>query len=98
MAFCTLALVSGVTDGWSLMTRDTVIGATPASLATSAITGERPHVRPEHAYHVIEIIEKGRIAGKTGQAQTIESTFTPPTFFTQEEEAEAAHLKHDRTN
>ena len=61
-------------------------------------TGERPHVRPEHAYHVIEIIEKGRIAGKTGQAQTIESTFTPPTFFTQEEEAEAAHLKHDRTN
>lgn len=59
-------------------------------------SGERPLVRPEHAYHVIEIIEKGRTAGKTGMAQTIESSFTPPSFYTADEE-EAAHLKHDRT-
>ncbi|GIK72954.1 MAG: oxidoreductase [Chloroflexota bacterium] len=58
---------------------------------------ERPIHDPEHAYHVIEIIEKARIVGKTGVAQTIESTFTPPTFQTAQNE-EAAHLKHDRTN
>ncbi len=60
-------------------------------------TGERPIHDPEHAYHVIEIIEKARIVGKTGVVQTIESTFTPPTFQMAQKE-EAGHLKHDRTN
>lgn len=59
-------------------------------------SGERPLCNPEQAYHVVEIIEKGRIAGKTGMAQTIESSFTPLTFQLPEEEA--AHLIHDRTN
>lgn len=59
--------------------------------------GERPIHNPEHAYHVIEIIEKARIVGKTGMAQTIESTFAPPTFETTKQE-DAAHLIHDRTN
>ncbi len=59
--------------------------------------GERPGCNPEQAYHVIEIIEKGRIAGKSGMAQTIESSFTPLSFRLPEEE-EAAHLIHDRTN
>lgn len=61
-------------------------------------TGERPIVRPEHAYHVIEIMEAARAAGKDGQRREIKSTFTPISFFDQEEEEEAAHLKHDRTN
>jgi predicted dehydrogenase len=60
-------------------------------------TGQRPSCSPEQAYHVIEIIEKGSIAGKTGVAQAIESTFTPLRFDEHGEE-EAAHLIHDRTN
>ncbi len=61
-------------------------------------TGERPIIRPEHAYHVIEIMEKARLAGQDGQARTIESTFTPPDFSEPEASGEAAHLRHDRTN
>src|SRR5271170_4041764 len=41
MAASTLSLVSGRTFGWSLRTRDTVWWETPASRATSAITGGR---------------------------------------------------------
>jgi predicted dehydrogenase len=61
-------------------------------------TGQAPIIRPEHAYHVIEIMEKARLAGRDGQARPIESTFTPPNFFTAAEADEAAHLRHDRTN
>jgi predicted dehydrogenase len=61
-------------------------------------SGQRPIIRPEHAYHAIEIIEKARLAGRDGQARAIESTFTPPSFFSAEEEREAAHLRHDRTS
>lgn len=60
--------------------------------------GERPIIRPEHAYHVIEIIEKARLAGQDGQARTIESNFPPLNFFEADDEAVAPHLRHDRTN
>ncbi len=60
--------------------------------------GERPIITPEHAYHVIEIMEAARAAGRDGQRRDIQSTFTPPNFFTAEEAEEAAHLRHDRTN
>lgn len=60
--------------------------------------GKRPIITPEHAYHVIEIMEAARSAGRDGQRREIESTFTPPTFFAPEEETEAAHLRHDRTS
>ncbi|MFZ1768792.1 MAG: Gfo/Idh/MocA family oxidoreductase [Caldilinea sp.] len=60
-------------------------------------SGQRPLHNPEQAYHVVEIIEKARIAGKTGMAQTIESTFTMPNLHPAEAEV-AAHLQHDRTN
>ncbi|HMN30704.1 MAG TPA: hypothetical protein PKE45_21305, partial [Caldilineaceae bacterium] len=61
-------------------------------------TGQQPIVRPEHAYHVIEIMEAARAAGRDGQRREIQSTFTPPSFFTAEEAEEAAQLRHDRTN
>ncbi len=64
-------------------------------------TGERPIIQPEQAYHVIEIMEAARAAGRDGQRREIKSTFTPISFSDQEveeEEEEAAHLKHDRTN
>jgi predicted dehydrogenase len=60
-------------------------------------TGSEPIIKPEHAYHVIEIIEKARLAGRDGQARAIESTFTPPTFHADPETGEEAHLRHDRT-
>jgi len=60
--------------------------------------GERPIIRPEHAYHVIEIMEAARQAGRDGQRKEIKSTFEPLNFFSAEEKAEAAHLRHDRTN
>ena len=43
-------------------------------------TGARPMSTPEHAYHVLEVLLKARDASRTGQAQTIESTFPPLTF------------------
>lgn len=40
--------------------------------------GARPLITPEHAYHVLEVLLKAQIAGRTGQAQDIESVFAPP--------------------
>ncbi|MBV7336565.1 Gfo/Idh/MocA family oxidoreductase [Chloroflexi bacterium TSY] len=60
-------------------------------------TSKTPIVTPEHAYHVIEIIEKARLAGQDGQRREIESTFTPPAFFDSQPE-EAVHLRHDRSH
>jgi predicted dehydrogenase len=56
--------------------------------------GTRPIIKPEHAFHVLEIMLKAQESGRTGRAYEIESTFTPPTF---EDEAETvpAHLVHD---
>ncbi len=56
--------------------------------------GTKPIVQPEHAYHVLEIMIKAWESGQDGQAKTIESTFTPPTFGETREKA-AAHLVHD---
>lgn len=43
-------------------------------------TGTRPLVTPAHAYHVLEVLLKAREAGRTGQAQTIDSSFPPLAF------------------
>jgi predicted dehydrogenase len=56
--------------------------------------GERPITTPAHAYHVLEIMLKAQEAGRDGQARTIESTFTPPSF-EGGTTASAAHLVHD---
>jgi predicted dehydrogenase len=67
-------------------------------LVSCIIEGKKPIITPEHAFHVIEIMEGARAAGRDGQRRDIHSTFTPPSFFTAEEEQEALHLRHDRTN
>ncbi len=41
-------------------------------------TGAPAIASGEHAAHVVEIIEKGYLAARTGQTQTIESTFSLP--------------------
>ncbi len=40
--------------------------------------GRRPVPSGEHAAHVVEIIEKGYLAARTGQIQMLESSFTIP--------------------
>ena len=46
----------------------------------------------------IEIMEAARAAGKDGQRRDINSTFTPATFWESEDEAVAAHLRHDTSS
>lgn len=60
-------------------------------------TGTRPITTPEHGYHALEIMLKAMDAGRDGQARTIESTFTPPSFAAAGERTDA-HLVHDRAN
>lgn len=47
-------------------------------LVDCVLTGSEPYTRPEHAFHVLEIMLAAMEAAKTGQAQLINSTFTPP--------------------
>lgn len=56
-----------------------------------------PLIKPEHAFHVLEIMLKAQQSGRDGQAKLIESTFTPPVFDL-ETQTEAAHLIHDRSH
>ncbi len=56
--------------------------------------GERPIITPEHGYHVLEIMLKAKESGRDGQAKTIESTFTPPSF-AGGIDLEGIHLFHD---
>ena len=58
-------------------------------------TGERPTLAPEHAYHVLEIMLAAQAAGRTGQVQEIESTFSLEKRKENAGKAEAAHRIHD---
>jgi predicted dehydrogenase len=51
---------------------------------------------PEHAYHVLEILEAARASGKDGRARDISSRFEPIRLRA-EAGAVPAHLVHDRT-
>ena len=59
--------------------------------------GTPPVIKPEHAYHVLEIMLKAMESGRTGQAIAIESTFDPPRFDQATDLGAAAHLVHDPT-
>jgi predicted dehydrogenase len=65
-------------------------------LVESLRAGRTPRVRPQHAYHVLEIMLKAQQAGCEGRALAIESTFEPPVLG-EEKPVEPAHLVHDRT-
>ncbi len=58
--------------------------------------GNLPIVRPEQAFHVLEIMLKAQESGREGRAIPIESSFTPPEF-SESKAVETAHLAHDRT-
>jgi predicted dehydrogenase len=56
--------------------------------------GTAPLIRPEHAYHVTEIMIKAAASGKDGTVKSLESTFTPPTFSGEVNYA-PRHIYHD---
>ncbi|HEX5497702.1 MAG TPA: Gfo/Idh/MocA family oxidoreductase [Thermomicrobiales bacterium] len=56
---------------------------------------QRPVITPEHAYHVLEIMNKTMDSGRTGQALPIDSTFEPPRFPNADLLDYGAHLAHD---
>ena len=60
-------------------------------------TGRRPYTRPEHAYHVLEIMIKAMTAAATGSTQQIDSTFEPPEPM-QAADCGPQHLIHDRVH
>jgi predicted dehydrogenase len=59
-------------------------------------SGSPTVTRPEHAYHVLEIMLAARSAGRDGVARAIESGFPDPVYDTSFAELDAARLAHDR--
>jgi predicted dehydrogenase len=60
-------------------------------------TGRQPYTRPEHAYHVLEIMLAAMEAAATGTTQKITSTFAPPAPMAGDEHG-PQHLIHDRVH
>jgi predicted dehydrogenase len=54
-----------------------------------------PLIRPEHAFHVLEIMLKAQESGRDGQAKPIESTFAPLAIGEAQASALPAHRRHD---
>jgi predicted dehydrogenase len=68
-----------------------------AHLVNCIIAGERPYTRPDHAFHVLEIMLGAMAASETGITQGITSTFErqPPRPSMRRADA---HLVHDRVH
>lgn len=58
--------------------------------------GVPPLIRPEHAYHVLEIMIKAQQAGKDGRARLIESKFDLPDLSASHERVSAHLVSDDR--
>jgi predicted dehydrogenase len=67
-----------------------------AHLVNCLLHRERPAVRPEHAYHVLEIMLAAQKAGRTGRAQAIRSRFKLPSLLADARKGAAAHRIHNR--
>lgn len=57
---------------------------------------QRPVVRPEHAYHVLEIMLAAQKAGRTGRTQVIRSRFNMPPLRGDGSKGADAHRIHNR--
>jgi predicted dehydrogenase len=60
--------------------------------------GVRPIIRPEQAYHVLEVLIKARESARDGQVKSVESDFPPYDFSTGFLDRQPIHLVHDRTH
>jgi predicted dehydrogenase len=56
--------------------------------------GTQPVIRPEHAFHVLEVVIRAREAAATGAAQTVSSTFGDLDLGAGESD-EPVHLRHN---
>jgi predicted dehydrogenase len=65
-------------------------------LVDSVETGRPTITRPEHAYHVLEIMLAAQASGSDGVARKIESDFPALVYDERPAEPDAAHLVHDR--
>jgi len=74
----------GNTNGWYRPAEDISAPPTPANwhtindiihIANCILEGKTPAMSGEHAAHVIEIIEKGYLAARTGKVQELTTTF-----------------------
>jgi len=66
-------------------------------LVDSVRAGTTPYMRPEHAFHVLEIMLKAMEAGRTGTTQKLQSTFVPPAPMARGQRG-PEHLVHDRVH
>jgi len=57
-------------------------------------TGTPPRIRPEHAFHALDVVLKAREASATGLAKAVTSVF-PPLTFEGPASDEPVHLMHD---
>jgi predicted dehydrogenase len=60
-------------------------------------SGSRPYTRPDHAYHVLEIMLKAMEAARTGVTQKLTTTFEPPAPMPADARG-PQHLIHDRVH
>lgn len=68
-----------------------------AHLVNAVRSGEPPYTRPEHAYHVLEIMLAAMEAARTGVTQQLSTTFTPPEPMPAGDRGDA-HRIHDRVH
>ena len=68
-----------------------------AHLVNSVRTGEAPYTKPEHAYHVLEIMLCAMEAARTGVTQMVTTSFTPPAPLPAKNLGDA-HRIHDRVH
>jgi predicted dehydrogenase len=66
-------------------------------LVECALAGHEPYTRPEHAFHVLDIMLCAMQAAETGQTQDVASRFVPPAPMSGISRKEA-HRVHDRTH
>jgi predicted dehydrogenase len=67
-------------------------------LVNCILEGIKPIIRPEQAYHVLEILVRAKESARDGQMKTISSNFPPFDFSSRIFENEPIHLIHDRTH
>jgi predicted dehydrogenase len=68
-----------------------------AHLVDSVLNKRQPYTRPEHAFHVLEIMLAAMESAESGQSQSINSTFEPPKPIAKKSDRESQRI-HDRVH
>jgi predicted dehydrogenase len=68
-----------------------------AHLVDSVLNKTQPYTRPEHAFHVLEIMLAAMKSAESGQSQSINSSFEPPKPIAKKSDRESQRI-HDRVH